>query len=114
MIVVPAIDLRDGYCVQLLGGDYGSELLRIEDPVSIAASWLERGFATLHVVDLDAATGRGSNREIVAAIHAGDWHTAYLAAWRQFLSRLEHRHLVDNDRTRTNREYLAHFRWTRR
>jgi len=77
MIVVPAIDLRDGYCVQLLGGDYGSELLRIEDPVSIAASWLERGFATLHVVDLDAATGRGSNRAIVAAICALDGITVH-------------------------------------
>jgi hypothetical protein len=49
-------------------------------------------------------------REIVAAIAAGDWHAAYLTAWRQFLSRLEHRHLVETDRTRTNREYLAQLR----
>jgi phosphoribosylformimino-5-aminoimidazole carboxamide ribotide isomerase len=68
MIVVPAIDLRDGYCVQLLGGDYGSELLRLEDPVSIAGRWRDRGFTTLHVVDLDAATGRGSNAAVIAAI----------------------------------------------
>jgi hypothetical protein len=47
------------------------------------------------------------DREIVAALGAGDWHAAYLAAWRQFLSRLENRHLVEADRTRTNREYLA-------
>ncbi len=50
------------------------------------------------------------DREIVAAVRAADWHTAYLAAWRQFLSRLEQRHLVDHDRTRTNREYLAQLR----
>jgi Domain of unknown function (DUF4129) len=50
------------------------------------------------------------DREIVVALQAADWHAAYLAAWRQFLSRLEHRHLVDNDRTRTNREYLAQLR----
>ncbi len=68
MIVVPAIDLRDGYCVQLRGGDYGSELLRLEDPVSIAARWRDRGFSTLHVVDLDAATGRGSNAAVIEAI----------------------------------------------
>jgi phosphoribosylformimino-5-aminoimidazole carboxamide ribotide isomerase len=68
MIVVPAIDLRDGYCVQLRGGDYGSELLRLEDPVSIAASWRDRGFRELHVVDLDAATSRGSNASLVEAI----------------------------------------------
>jgi hypothetical protein len=47
------------------------------------------------------------DEEIREAIHAGNWHTAWLAAWRQFLSRLEHRHLVEADRTRTNREYLA-------
>ena len=69
-------------------------------------------------LDLDDAVASPKNfrppedydRQIVAAIHAGDWHEAYLAAWRQFLSRLEHRHLVDNDRTRTNREYLAQLR----
>jgi hypothetical protein len=48
--------------------------------------------------------------EIRQAIQARDWHTAWLAAWRQFLSRLEHRHLVEADRTRTNREYLAQLR----
>jgi hypothetical protein len=48
--------------------------------------------------------------EIRQAIRAEDWHTAWLAAWRQFLSRLEHRHLVEADRTRTNREYLAQLR----
>jgi len=68
MIVVPAIDLRDGYCVQLRGGDYGSELLRLEDPVAIAASWRDRGFRELHLVDLDAATSRGSNAALVEAI----------------------------------------------
>jgi len=50
------------------------------------------------------------DEEIHQAIQAGDWHTAWLAAWRQFLSRLEHRHLVEADRTRTNREYLAQLR----
>jgi hypothetical protein len=48
--------------------------------------------------------------EIDGAIQSGDWHTAWLAAWRQFLSRLEHGHLVEADRTRTNREYLAQLR----
>ena len=48
--------------------------------------------------------------EIQAAIQDRDWHGAWLAAWRQFLSRLEHRNLVEADRTRTNREYLAQLR----
>ena len=50
------------------------------------------------------------DEEIHQAIRARDWHTAWLAAWRQFLSRLEHSHLVEADRTRTNREYLAQLR----
>lgn len=48
--------------------------------------------------------------EIKEAIRKSDWHAAWLAAWRQFLSRLEYRHLVHADRTRTNREYLAQLR----
>ncbi len=50
------------------------------------------------------------NAEITRAIDARDWHTAWLAAWRQFLSRLERRSLVEADRTRTNREYLGQLR----
>jgi hypothetical protein len=45
--------------------------------------------------------------EIETAVRAQDWHAAWLASWRQFLSRLEHRSLVEADRTRTNREYLG-------
>jgi len=47
------------------------------------------------------------DEEIRRAIQAGDWHAAWMAVWRQFLSRLENRQLVETDRTRTNREYLA-------
>jgi len=50
------------------------------------------------------------DEEIKQALATGDWHEAWLAAWRQFLSRLENRNLVDADRTRTNREYLAQLR----
>jgi hypothetical protein len=48
--------------------------------------------------------------EITQAIAERDWHAAWLATWRQFLSRLENRQLVEADRTRTNREYLAQLR----
>lgn len=50
------------------------------------------------------------DEEIQHAIQAGDWHAAWQAAWRQFLSRLEHCNLVDADRSRTNREYLTQLR----
>lgn len=50
------------------------------------------------------------DEEITQAVAARDWHAAWLAAWRQFLSRLEHGRLVEADRTRTNREYLGQLR----
>jgi hypothetical protein len=48
--------------------------------------------------------------ELRRAAAVGDWHAAWLASWRQFLSRLETGHLVPADRSRTNREYLAQLR----
>lgn len=68
MQVIPAIDLRDGACVQLVGGSYAEERIRLPDPIAVAAYWARLGFGRIHVVDLDAATGRSSNRETVRAI----------------------------------------------
>lgn len=68
MLAIPAIDLRDGHCVQLVGGDYAKEAVRLDDPVRIAQRWVAAGFSRLHLVDLDAATGRGSNRELLREI----------------------------------------------
>jgi len=65
MIAIPAIDLRAGACVQLVGGDYQAERVRLEDPLAVAREWIETGFTRLHVVDLDAATGRGSNADLI-------------------------------------------------
>lgn len=68
MIAIPAVDLRDGACVQLVGGSYKEERIRLDNPVEVARSWEHFGFNRLHVVDLDAATGRGSNLSIVRSI----------------------------------------------
>jgi phosphoribosylformimino-5-aminoimidazole carboxamide ribotide isomerase len=68
MIVIPAVDLRDGACVQLVGGSYADERVRLEKPVAVARRWAHSGFRHLHVVDLDAATGRGDNAATIAAI----------------------------------------------
>jgi len=70
MRVIPALDLRDGACVQLVGGAYDAERVRLEDPAAAAAAWSARGFRALHLVDLDAATGRGSNRALVGRLLA--------------------------------------------
>lgn len=68
MIAVPAVDLRGGKCVQLVGGDYADERVRLDDPAAVASDWVRTGFRRLHVVDLDAATGRGHNHDVIREI----------------------------------------------
>jgi phosphoribosylformimino-5-aminoimidazole carboxamide ribotide isomerase len=68
VLVIPAVDLREGKCVQLVGGSYQDERIRFDNPLEIAHGWVRLGFQRLHVVDLDAATGRGRNTEIVHEI----------------------------------------------
>jgi phosphoribosylformimino-5-aminoimidazole carboxamide ribotide isomerase len=65
MIAIPAVDLRGGQCVQLVGGDYEQEQVRLDDPLSVARDWSRTGFTRMHIVDLDAATGRGQNHELI-------------------------------------------------
>jgi phosphoribosylformimino-5-aminoimidazole carboxamide ribotide isomerase len=68
MIAIPAVDLRAGRCVQLVGGDYAQERVRLDNPVEVAREWVRTGFTRLHVVDLDAATGRGGNRALIRTL----------------------------------------------
>lgn len=68
MIAIPALDLREGACVQLVGGSYDDERVREDDPLAAARRWRAAGFRTLHVVDLDAATGRGEQSALVARV----------------------------------------------
>ena len=65
MLAIPAIDLREGCVVQLVGGDFDKEKIRLGDPRDVARRWAGYGFQRLHVVDLDAAVGRGTNRAVV-------------------------------------------------
>ena len=68
MIAYAAIDLRENRVVQLVGGRVENELVSLADPVSVAKKWVGAGFAALHIVDLDAALGLGSNREAIREI----------------------------------------------
>lgn len=68
MIAAPAVDLKGGRCVQLVGGRPEDERVSLPDPVAQAVRWFERGFGTLHVVDLDAALGSGDNLEVILRI----------------------------------------------
>lgn len=68
MRIHAAIDLRDGAAVQLVGGDPAAERVRLPDPVEVARGWLDLGFRSIHVVDLDAALDRGENGAAIAAL----------------------------------------------
>lgn len=68
MIVAPAVDLKGGRCVQLVGGRPEEERISLPDPVAVARGWRDQGFPTLHVVDLDAALGSGDNADVIRAI----------------------------------------------
>jgi phosphoribosylformimino-5-aminoimidazole carboxamide ribotide isomerase len=68
MIAIPAIDIREGACVQLVGGSYDAEQVRLDDPPGVAHRWEFAGFHRLHIVDLDAATGRGSNADVIREV----------------------------------------------
>jgi phosphoribosylformimino-5-aminoimidazole carboxamide ribotide isomerase len=68
MIAIPAIDLHDGRCVRLFRGDFDAITTYDERPVDVAKRFEAEGARRLHVVDLDAARGIGSNREIVKEI----------------------------------------------
>jgi phosphoribosyl isomerase A len=65
--LLPAVDIADGQAVQLVQGVAGSEK-RFGNPVEAALNWQERGAEWIHLVDLDAAFGRGHNRELLARI----------------------------------------------
>ncbi len=68
MIATPAVDLKGGRCVQLVGGRPENEAVSLPDPVAVALAWVDRGFSALHLVDLDAALGSGDNRATIARI----------------------------------------------
>ena len=65
--LLPAVDIAGGQAVQLVQGVAGSEK-RFGDPVEAALNWQTRGAEWIHLVDLDAAFGRGDNAELLPAV----------------------------------------------
>lgn len=62
--LLPAVDVADGKAVRLTQGEAGSET-DYGDPVGAAMQWINAGAEWIHLVDLDAAFGRGNNREVI-------------------------------------------------
>jgi len=65
--LLPAVDVADGLAVRLVQGEAGSET-SYGDPLAAALQWQHDGAEWIHLVDLDAAFGRGSNRELLAQV----------------------------------------------
>ena len=65
-LIIPCVDIQGGRAVRLYEGDPDQETVYFESPLLAAQHWAGLGAALIHVVDLDAATGRGENRQIIA------------------------------------------------
>jgi phosphoribosylformimino-5-aminoimidazole carboxamide ribotide isomerase len=69
MLIIPAIDLKDGKCVRLKQGAMDKVTVFSDDPAAMAAQWLKLGARRLHVIDLNgAAAGRPKNEQAIKAI----------------------------------------------
>lgn len=71
MLLIPAIDLKDGHCVRLKQGDMNQATTFSESPAEVAAHWLDQGARRLHLVDLNGAfAGKPQNLAAIKAILA--------------------------------------------
>jgi len=69
MLLIPAIDLKDGHCVRLKQGDMDQSTIFSEDPAAMARKWVEAGARRLHLVDLNGAfAGKPQNHAAIKAI----------------------------------------------
>lgn len=71
MLIIPAIDLKDGRCVRLKQGDMKTATVFSDDPIAMARHWAAQGARRLHIVDLNGAVaGRPKNEKVIRAIIA--------------------------------------------
>ncbi len=69
MLLIPAIDLKDGHCVRLRQGDMNDATVFSEDPVAMARQWVDMGATRLHIVDLNGArSGKPVNEQAIRRI----------------------------------------------
>ena len=69
MLLIPAIDLKDGHCVRLIQGDMNQSTTFGEDPTLMARSWVSKGARRLHLVDLNGAfAGKPKNEQAIRKI----------------------------------------------
>jgi len=66
--LLPAVDVMNGKAVRLVQGEAGSQTEYGDDPVQVALDWVNQGAEWIHLVDLDAAFGKGANTELLAEV----------------------------------------------
>ncbi|GMA14644.1 1-(5-phosphoribosyl)-5-[(5-phosphoribosylamino)methylideneamino]imidazole-4-carboxamide isomerase [Deinococcus metallilatus] len=69
-LIIPCVDIQSGRAVRLYEGDPDRETVYFESPLAAARHWAALGAGLVHLVDLDAATGRGENRAVIGQITA--------------------------------------------
>ena len=68
MLVIPAVDIMDGKCVRLVRGAPSKLKVYHDDPIEAVEKWVMEGAELIHVVDLNAALGKGENTDIIRKI----------------------------------------------
>lgn len=68
MFIIPAVDIKNGKCVQLVQGKPGTEQIVLDNPAKVAHTWEEKGASILHVIDLGGALEEGGNLQVVEEI----------------------------------------------
>jgi len=71
MRVIPAVDVKGGKSVQLVGGKPGTERVEIEDVTGLARKWQKDGAEMIHIIDLDSAMDVGNNEELIENVIGG-------------------------------------------
>ena len=68
MLIMPAVDIKNGKCVQLVQGQSGSEMVEIENPENVAKHWEDLGAKNIHVIDLDGTINGVASFEVIKKI----------------------------------------------
>ena len=68
MLIMPAVDIKDGKCVQLVQGKPGSEMVKIENPELVATHWQDLGAKNIHVIDLSGTIDGQTSFEVIKKI----------------------------------------------